>query len=614
MLKTFQAFSALTNPHGMRQLRAGARRAALPVLAAVSLAANLAPVDGPPLHVRLAQGVGGARRLAAGGCGTDFTDVIRALAAKAPPEADLAVVVGDEAHPQSSERLVHLAAAFGRLPRPTEITTSFGAVAFDAILAPLRVGDQPPGDFASFGFAKVAESGSFVLWVREGTPGDGVAPRAHGETPPPPTRRDARSLAGMFALLAVALFGFFQGGAAVGLLSVLTASFVFFVLLALGLPPSRTVAATALFVAAAPPLLLRFKRRRGGRADAPHIPSLPKGLPILPWCLFVCVSLVLTLGHAYAAPNGLGVVGGRAMLWFTSGDFRAAFGAGHAFDTFQPAYPPGLALLALLSHALSGAGNDWQMQLLGLVPFWILFGLFLVRAKSSAMRLLLLALFLSPSCLDMATSFYSEGWEILLVVVGLDFLLQGRSMVAWPFVAAAGWFKAEGLVFATALFMAARLSLGARRAPIPVFAVSCLAPLSWWVFARAHGAGVFEYAAPWAPDLLSLPAIARAIAEGCLARPWETAFAFPILIAGLALPPRAREAAMRWRLALLFTVLSLVAVTWIFALSRADLDWHLWSAMPRLLWCIATVALFVCRDLTKGQKRNACTKHVFLRK
>lgn len=572
---------------------------AVPILLGIaSLAGNILFPDGRPWLSRLRQSLRMARTLAAGDVagseGRNFEGIIRELATRAPAGAEMAIVVENEEHPQPVERTVHQAAAFERLPCRTVMATAFNAVAFDAIIAPMLVGDEPANDFPAYGFSLSTNTASFELWVKDGAMSTyGVEAQPRWAT----VRHDLRSVLGVLALLVLIAGGLVALGLAGGPIVALLASYSLFAMLAVGAQPSRLIAAIAIAIGAAPLVFHGIPRAGGlGAAREREDGGLAEKCVAAPfWCLFAAVSLVLTLGHTYSAPNGLGVVGGRAMLWFSSGDFCSSFCVGHAFDTFQPAYPPGLALLALLSHSLSGVGNDWQTQLLGLAPFWVLLWLFLARAGSTGMRLLALALFLNPVCLDMASGFYPEGWEVLFAVVGLDMLLDGRTVAAWPIIVASGWFKAEGLVFAFALFLAVRLALGRERAGFGLFAASCLVPLSWWVFALAHGAGVFEYAAPWAPRPTAIPAIAKAMAAECLLRPWRTAFALPLLAIGAVCPKAAF-----WRcrkqgsLAASFAVFAIAALAWIFALSRADLEWHLWSALPRLIWCVSAIALFAC--------------------
>ena len=81
------------------------------------------------------------------------------------------------------------------------------------------------------------------------------------------------------------------------------------------------------------------------------------------------LALGVTLCHTLSPPNGLGVSGGRAALWLLSGGVPEGFFSDPALATFQPSYPPGLALLTLGAWGAAGGVGEWLTQLLALAPF-----------------------------------------------------------------------------------------------------------------------------------------------------------------------------------------------------------------------------------------------------
>ena len=319
---------------------------------------------------------------------------------------------------------------------------------------------------------------------------------------------------------------------------------------------------------------------------------------------FALAAAALTLSHTFSAPNGLGVNGGRAALWYLARGVPDGFWTAPAFETFQPSYPPGLALLTLGVFVLTGGPSEWAVQLLGTLPFVLCLALLLRKARrldggvAWAASLWLFALFFNGTVLNMASLFYSEGWMLLCILGGLSALdaddrpAPRATWRGWLFVGLSGLFKNEGILFTALLFAARAIETRRTLRDAPAFLAGLAPALAWLAITRALGASLPDYAPLWAPDGARLLAAAGEILRRAFLAPWETAFAFYLVP---ALAWRARRPAPA-----LFLLLCLPAFAWIYSLSRADLGWHLWSSLPRLLWCAAAAAVF---DAAAAQTR-----------
>ena len=235
---------------------------------------------------------------------------------------------------------------------------------------------------------------------------------------------------------------------------------------------------------------------------------------------------------------------------------------------------------------------------------------------------------------------------LLFLCVGLSRLPRasrdgdgtGGIFLSWTLIGFAGFFKNEGFLFAGLLWIVVRCFRGRRAAPLPSLLAGLVPALAWTALSRACGGSLADYAPVWSPDGgRFLFALGRILRDAFLA-PWATVFAWPLAALGLlasaatvlsrfaraaagrksqgarremqdgkregaeacsaCAPPKTtpreeespqvdptpREAA-----ALLF--LCVPAFAFVYSLSRApDLDWHVWSSLPRLLWDAAVLA------------------------
>lgn len=366
------------------------------------------------------------------------------------------------------------------------------------------------------------------------------------------------------------------------------------------------------------------------------------------------LALGVTLCHTLSPPNGLGVSGGRAALWLLSGGIPEGFFSDPAVATFQPSYPPGLALLTLGAWGAAGGVGEWLTQLLALAPFCTLLWLLLSRVRGFAARLWVFALFCTGTALNMASLFYSEGWMLLFLCVGLSRLPRASRdgdgtvgiFVSWALIGFGGFFKNEGILFAGLLWIVVRCFRGRRAAPLPALLAGLAPALAWIVLSRWNGGALEDYAPLWAPDGgRFLFALGRVLRDAFLA-PWVTGFAWPL--AALALSASAATVLARFARAAAranpegrpleesarhenapyqetprtpseeektlrslrplrenttprppceaaaLLLLCVPAFAFVYSLSRApDLDWHVWSSLPRLLWDAAILAAMI---------------------
>ena len=301
----------------------------------------------------------------------------------------------------------------------------------------------------------------------------------------------------------------------------------------------------------------------------------------------------LALSHTFIAPTGLGVYGGKAKLAFLCGGLPSGFFADAAYSSLQPAYPPGLALLTLVAYAVAGGCGEWLTQILVVVAFAAVAAILCSRARSFSGCVFVLALMLTPLALRVASLYHAEPFVALCVLVGWLRVRERRGdCVGWFVLGLAGAFKSEGIILTLACWLALRLVEGRREASVFGLVVALALPALWQVGCRLAGATLYDFAAPWAPDLSrAWTALVFALKE-VFANPWQSAFVWPLaLVLGLALLARRmmrRDAAFAtsgFLAALIVAAFSLGAFVYVFSLSRApDFAWHLRTAMPRLLW------------------------------
>ncbi|NLC81638.1 MAG: hypothetical protein GX748_10685, partial [Lentisphaerae bacterium] len=227
----------------------------------------------------------------------EHTDALRELAEQVVPpgEAVYYCVGSADGSLQPAERSIHLALSWARSPVPVRFGNPDGVGDASVIIVSrfLRV------DFPRY--RRIAENDSAVLWRREDIAADSM---------------DIGRIASALA-------------------------------------PWRE-AAGVVFVCALVGVFVWWMRpvhmKNNGRWSFPCV-CLPSftAQTFLVACIvaFFVFAATAALTHTFLAPTGLGVYGGKARLLYLNGGIPDGFFSDPAFSSYQPAYPPGLALLTL---------------------------------------------------------------------------------------------------------------------------------------------------------------------------------------------------------------------------------------------------------------------------
>lgn len=336
---------------------------------------------------------------------------------------------------------------------------------------------------------------------------------------------------------------------------------------------------------------IRFVRRRNQASSKPVHLSVRLSAFVF---LYVGFLAWLCLSHDFTAPNGLGVFGGRAALFYRLGGIPRDLFTDSAYRFLEPAYPPGLAMLLLSMFGFSGGCAERLPQLLSVFAMGVLLYRLLLHASGSiGKQCLVSAFFLCPTTLAIATNCYAEPFMALCLLAGWEAVRNGSDdWSGWFFAGAAGWFKNEGALFFLFLWLSMRICRGKKSASFRGLVLGALLPAIWFFGSRISGARLFDYAPIWTPDLQKCLLAGKAMAGEMFARPWETAFFYPLLATGYFM----RLVGARTRLTssdsvfLCFIAFCLLSFAGIYGLSTADdFSWHLHSSLDRLLWLPAVL-------------------------
>lgn len=297
----------------------------------------------------------------------------------------------------------------------------------------------------------------------------------------------------------------------------------------------------------------------------------------------------LTLSHTFFPPGGLGVFGGKAKLMYLLGGLPDGFFTDAAWSTFQPAYPPGFALITLACYSFSGGCGEYLTQLLsccaaGACLLFLCRGIYL-----PGVLLWLVSTFFGEQTIEMASLFYAEPIMALFVLVGWERVRAGTDdRLGWLLMGAAGWFKNEGILFLPIIWLAVRLIQGANAASLKNLLFGLIFPVLWHVGCRMVGASLYDFARFWQPDWSKAGQTVIEIGKLTFWKPWSYGFAFPVAV-GCAFWGGKRF----WGIAL--AVFMMMAVfAGIFSLSLAgDFEWHL-ASLARLLWIPSLLLLREC--------------------
>lgn len=314
---------------------------------------------------------------------------------------------------------------------------------------------------------------------------------------------------------------------------------------------------------------------------------------------FCCAAIVfavlstLTLTHTLTSPNGLGVYAGKAKLFLVCGGMPRGFFTLPEYAIYQPSYPPGLTLAALLAYVVSWACGDWLVQLI--VPFAL--SLLFLELADCTSRFVALAVALAmvsvPVAIKMAGGFYAEPLAALMLAMGLHRVWRQGDWAGWLMAGASGLFRHECIVLVIALWAAEKL-LGAG-AKWRHLAVAAAFTFAWESFAYFAGAKVYDF------DFCSLPAVRRVLLALAAAFSWKAVAAVVVLCA--AGGRRCGHVAVA---SLLFLLASALLASFNVT---PHFEWFLANMMPRVAWLavvpLAARAIFENMQTTTNERKQS---------
>lgn len=294
----------------------------------------------------------------------------------------------------------------------------------------------------------------------------------------------------------------------------------------------------------------------------------------------------VTLANGFLAPNGLGVYGGKAKLFFCSSGAPDGFWTNPDYALYQPSYPPGLAILALLVDVLSGGCGDWFVQLLCPCALALLTASIVGNRPSWTMCLAALAFALSPLSVWLASEFYAEPFAALCLVCGWRRIWARGGKRGWLVMGCAGLFRHEGVVAASLLWCATRMFGTSGRVRWDGLACVLGLPLAWQVFRLSVVAELPDF------DFRSLPAFGTVaqLSQSAMVSVlcfWEAGGAVfaSVLMAALGCARSVCAAGVA-------STLFLVVMCCVLSFNRTPyFEWMASNCIPRLVWTILAVVL-----------------------
>lgn len=186
-------------------------------------------------------------------------------------------------------------------------------------------------------------------------------------------------------------------------------------------------------------------------------------------------------------PNGLGVYAGKAKLFIRNRGVPEGFWTDPTYAIYQPSYPPGMTVLAVLAFAMTGVADS---GLVGCLVPAALLGIFLLltaRARDPLAYALALLYVLCPWALRMGAGFYAEPLAALCLIAGARLLRTGHARLGWWVVGCAALFRHEALLLAGLMWCGDDThSRGSGYAAL-------LPGVAWQMFAWSVGARVYDY-------------------------------------------------------------------------------------------------------------------------
>ena len=319
---------------------------------------------------------------------------------------------------------------------------------------------------------------------------------------------------------------------------------------------------------------------------------------------FCCAAVVfamlsaLTMTHTLIPPNGLGVYAGKAKLFLEAAGIPRGFFASPEYALYQPSYPPGQTLMALVAYGVSGACGDWLIQLL--VPFALAL---LVLEQADCTRhpiaaLVVAAFAVVPIAIKMAEGFYAEPMAALVLVMGMHRAWRRGDWSGWLMAGASGLFRHECVILVSCLWVMEMLSGGRARWWHIVAGVAF--SLCWESFVCIVGARLYDF------DFCAWPQGRHVLLAFAAAFSWKIVAAVVVLcfVGG-------RSCVHVAAASVLFMVISALLAA--FNVS-SNFEWFLENSMPRVAWL--AIAPLVARviflmDCAEGSRFSGLSCTIF---
>lgn len=315
-------------------------------------------------------------------------------------------------------------------------------------------------------------------------------------------------------------------------------------------------------------------------------------------CLVLLVAVILfaySLSQYLPTPNGASVIGGKAKLITLIGRFPDLFWTEKSdFEDMMPWYPPGLAMIVLAFDKIMDMPLCWALQASGVAIIIIIMREVLRCVTVPICRLAVLAFFLLPVTRQVSASYYSEGFEVLCLMAGMQRLsVNPYSAFGALLAGLAGWFKVEGALFAivtVALFAPFHISWkDIRFWRSEAFAV--LPILLWLMFLgvmRCPMRSVCEMPRAWGGIGESVLCMLKVLLSYDIF-PMAIILTFVIFLHSENCRVRYKDIGVRWGV---ITFLLFATLVVIYAISSpVGVAWHVRTSLPRLVWVWALIMI-----------------------
>jgi len=524
----------------------------------------------------------------------NYSDSVRTLIEECAQRSDDIYLVTRNADGRllSIERLIQITAAWAHSPRRVRYGGVEDMGEPDVVVTSCESGaivSQIPSHYG-----QIATLGRAALWRKMFFSGDGAEEEPQAE----PTRfRGVRELSGVALVVLLAGFCAWAAGWAGMLGGLLLFSF------GMAVPPLTGFTPAPWFVlalAGACATAAALMRKRGFRDGDTGMTPLNRWQAVGAGVAAFAVLAAFTLTHTFSAPCGLGVYGGKARLLFLAGGIPDGFFTGNGWDTLQPAYPPGWALITLGCYGAAGFCGEYWTQLLGCAAMSSALFFLCGRAGGVPAMLWVAASFCADKVVWMGSHYYAEPLMALFVLAGWERVRKGgNDITGWMLIGAAGWVKSEGILFLPTLWLALRLLKGGAAASLPKLLAGLALPVAWRIGCRMAGAVIPDYLPIAEASLRQAREAAAYILTQGFRQPWQYGFVFPAAVLALLVPQLRRRGALS--AAGLAVLMISVAFAGIFSMSRAtDFSWHL-ASIDRLLWI---PGLLLVREMVQVASKN----------